>query len=152
MRSIFLLPLIPAVAGIFTADQEYVNPTGTYVLKGEIRNSRIVGHYGELRARLIDSNTVALAFYLNKGYPGYESGAFLDTLRYDDNRAVFRPRADSSCAFYFSFDPHAVEVDKGSSDPNSGCGFSLGVIIPAILQKTSSDVPVIQDLSDHGKS
>lgn len=149
MKSIFFLSLIVATGRLSPGNQEYVNPTGTYLLKGEVRNSQIVGHYGELRVRLIDSTTLALTFYLNKGYPGYESGAFLDTLRYGDNRAVFKPRADSSCAFYFSFDPHSVEVDKWSTSPNSGCGFGSGVIVPAILEKISSEIPVIQDLSGH---
>lgn len=150
MKSIFLLPLYVIGGGLFTGSPEFINPTGTYLLKGESKNSQIVGHYGELRVRLLDSTRIALAFYLNRGYPGYESGSFIDTLSYEDNRAEYRPAADSSCSVYFSFDDHQVEISQSVSDLNSGCGFRPGVIVPVLVPKTSAEVPVIQDLSVHG--
>jgi hypothetical protein len=128
----------------------FINPTGTYILKGEIKNSKIISHYGELRARLLDSSTVALCFYLNKGYPGYESGSLVDTLPYEDNRAIYNPAGDSSCVIYFVFDPRSAAITKALTDPHSGCGFRPGIIIPAVFEKTSEDIPVIQDLSLHG--
>lgn len=151
MRSIFFLSLILMADGMVTDGQDYVNPTGTYLLKGEVRNSQIVGHYGELRVRLLDSGKIALALYLNKGYPGYESGSFVDTLGYGDNRAVYTPGTDSSCSIVFSFELRAVEISQIVSNPRSGCGFRPGVLEPEVLQKKSSDVPVIQDLSLHGR-
>ena len=129
----------------------FINPTGTYLLKGEVRNSNIIGHYGELRVRMLDTNRIALSYYVNKGYPKYEFGSIVDTLHYEDNRAVYKPGNDSSCALYFSFALRSVEVSKAETDPHSDCGFGPGVIIPAVLDKISSDVPVIQDLSVHGR-
>lgn len=91
-----------------------------------------------------------MAFYVNKGYPGYEFGSLIDTLPYEDNRAIYKPGNDSSCVVYFAFKPRSVEISKALTDPHSNCGFLPGVMIPAVFDKTSSDVPVIQDLSLHG--
>ena len=137
-------------SGDFFRVPAFINPTGTYILKGEVKNSKIIGHYGELRVRLLDSNVIALCFYVNKGYPNYEFGSLIDTLSYDGNRTIFRPANDSSCDIYFAFELRSVEISQVLTDPYSGCGFRPGVIIPAVFEKTSSDVPVIQDLSVHG--
>jgi hypothetical protein len=128
----------------------FIDPTGTYLEKGEVKNSKIVGHYGELRVRLLDTGTIALCFYVNKGYPNYEWGSFMDTLQYEDNRAIYAPANDSSCKVYFSFQLRSAEVSELLTDPHSGCGFRPDVMIPAVLEKTSSDIPMIQDLSLHG--
>lgn len=145
-----LLSFLFLSRGPFDNNPDFINPTGTYLLKGEVKNSKIVGHYGELRVRLLDTNRIALSYYVNKGYPNYEFGSIMDTLHYEENRAVFKPGNDSSCALYFAFDLRSVEVIKSESNPQSACGFGPGVITPAVLTKTSSDVPVIQDLSRHG--
>ena len=129
---------------------DFINPTGTYILKGEVKNSTIIGHYGEIRVSLLDSSTIALCFYVNKGYPGYESGSFVDTLHYEENRAIYHPAADSSCVIYFAFNVRSVAISKALTDPHSGCGFYPGVVVPAVFDKTSSEIPVIQDLSLHG--
>ena len=46
---------------------------------------------------------------MNCGF-GYESGAFMDTLAYEDNRVVYAPARDSSCSIYFAFDLNTVEI------------------------------------------
>ncbi|HEV3326920.1 MAG TPA: hypothetical protein VG052_15000, partial [Puia sp.] len=98
------------------------------------------------------SITVAICLYLSKGYPGYESGAFTDTLHYGDNTVVYTPAGDSSCSIYFAFDVRTVEMFESLTDPHSGCGFLPGVLVPSIFEKTSSDIPVIQDFSPRGSS
>jgi len=151
--SIFLLGqslFADSSGGFLTNSPAFINPTGTYLEKGEVKNRKIVGHYGELRVRLVDTGTIALCFYVNKGYPDYESGSLVDTLRYEDNHAIYAPAGDSSCTVYFSFQLRSVEVSELLTNPHSGCGFRPGVMIPAVLEKTSSDIPVIQDLSLHG--
>ena len=137
--------------GLLNTDPDFVNPTGTYLLKGEVKNSRIIGHYGELRVQLLDTTRIALSYYVNKGYPNYEFGSFIDTLHYQDNRAVYKPVNDSACAIYFAFEQKSVEVFEEVTNPHSGCGMGPGVMIPAVLAKTSSEAPVIQDLSLHGR-
>ena len=150
MKNIFFLSLLLLSGGPPPDRTAFVNPTGTYLQKGEVKKGRIVGHYGELRIRLLDTGTVALSFYVNKGYPNYEFGSLMDTLRYENNRAIYKPANDSSCAIYFSFELRSATISQVLTDPHSGCGFSPGVIIPAIFEKTSSDIPVIQDQSPHG--
>lgn len=149
MRNLFYLPLFLLSGTGSPFVPVFIDPTGTYILKGEVKNSKIISHYGELRVRLLDTSRVALCLYINEGYPGYASAALTDTLHYEDNRAIYTPRGDS-CSIYFVFDIRTVEIRELLTDPHSGCGFHPGVLIPAVFDKTSSDVPVIQDLSERG--
>ncbi|HEY4063170.1 MAG TPA: hypothetical protein VGM30_14790 [Puia sp.] len=152
MKSLFIAALLILLWSFLAPDPVFIDPTGTYVLTGFVKKNRITGHSGELRVRLLDRRTVAVCFYINKGYPGYESGAFADTLDYVDNKISWSPSKDSSCLIVFFFAEHLVEVREIYSDPHSGCGFGQGVVVPAIFNKSSSDIPVIQDLSAHGVS
>jgi hypothetical protein len=131
----------------------FIDPTGTYILKGKVRQNNITGHFGELRVQLLDSQTVAFCFYLSSGYPDYAAAAILDTLPYDgdDNSIHYRPKTDSTCSLVLIFKPRSVELMKIFSDPGSGCGFAPNVIAPVTLPKISSEVPVIQDLSSRSR-
>lgn len=142
---IFLYSLIPGVP-------TFINPTGTYILKGEIKKNNIIGPYGELRVRLLDSQTVAFCFYLSRGYPDYTAAAIIDTLKYEDNAIHYQPKLDSACFLVLTFGARSVELMKVYSDSHSGCGFTPGVIVPVTFDKTSSEVPVIQDLSTRNRS
>jgi hypothetical protein len=150
MKNLLYLPLLLISGSLSTGGPAFINPTGIYLLKGEVKNNKIIGHSGELRVRLLDTITVAICLYLNKGYPGYESGAIIDTLHYADNMVVYTPAGDSSCSIYFAFGVRTVEMFESLTDPHSGCGFLPGVVVPSIFDKTSSDIPVIQDLSVRG--
>jgi len=143
---LFLSLLVP---GLLPADlrQTFVDPTGTYTLKGDVRDNKVVSHSGEIRVKLLHPQLVTLCFFIDKGYPGYESGAFLDTLRYDDNAAVFMAR-DSNCMLRFFFKPNGVELIHIFTQGASDCGFPPGVLTGAFFRKTSSGIPVIQDLSN----
>jgi hypothetical protein len=151
MRSLFYLPLFLLSASLFGDRLILIDPTGTYLLKGEVRKNKIVGNSGELRVRLLNMNTVAMCLYLNKGDPDYESGFLLDTLHYGGNQCVYIPAADTSCAIYFVFAVKSVEIYEATSNPQAGCGFRPGVLKPAVFDKTSSDIPVIEDLSGRGE-
>jgi hypothetical protein len=152
MKSLFLLSFLLVSRILSTSGQNFIDPTGTYLLKSEVKNGMLVGHSGELRVRLLDAGRVAMCLYVNKGYPGYESGSLLDTLRYSDNRFIYAPASDSSCSIFFAFDQRAVEIFQLLTDPHAGCGFGPGVMIAAVFDKTSSDIPIIQDLSKRGQS
>ena len=125
----------------------FIDPTGTYILKGDVKKNNITGHFGELRVRLLDSETVAFCLYLSSGYPDYKAATILDTLRYEENCIHYQPKVDSTCFLVLTFTARSVELMKVLSDPGSGCGFAKGVIVPATLDKISSETPVIQDLS-----
>ena len=129
----------------------FIDPTGTYTLKGNVKNNNITGHFGELRVHLLDSQTVAFCFYLSNGYPTYAAATILDTLQYSDNFIKFRPKGDSSCSLILTFSARSVELMKVYSDPSTGCGFTPGIIVPVVLNKTSSAVPVIQDFATGGR-
>jgi hypothetical protein len=150
MKSLFLLPLL--LLGVFpkSVTPPFVDPTGTYILKGEVKKNRITGHSGEIRARLLDQHKVAFCLYMNNGYPEYASGAMIDTLNYEGDRTYYHPANDSSCFIVFIFKSSSVELMEVYSDPHSGCGFPQGIMIPSIFDKSSSDIPVIQDLSKRG--
>ena len=154
MRCLFFLFAIIAGRALLPAPPVagFIDPTGTYTLTGIVKKNRITGHSGELRVLLLDSNKVAMSFYINKGYPGYESGAFMDTLSYDDNQVSYSPVKEAGCRILFHFRPDTVAISQIYTDPHSGCGFAPGVLIATLFKKTSGERPVIQDLSSHGVS
>ena len=150
MRRLFILPLMVLSGFVPGKTPSFLNPTGTYILKGIVKNNRVTGHSGELRVRLLDDRTVALCFYINSGYPGYRSGSLIDTLSYDNDTAIYQPAQDSACAIYFNFGLRKVGIMKVMSDPRSECGFAPEVLIPITIPMVSSDVPVIQNLGSRG--
>jgi len=145
------LMLILSLASLNHNVDDYVDPTGTYILKGNIQNNKIVSHSGEIRVKLIDQNKVAICFYINKGYPGYESLSFIDTLVYDDNHFVrYKPSSTADCTILFSFTNKNAEIQQVYSDPRSGCDFGKNIVISTVFKKFSNEEPIIQDLSIHG--
>lgn len=154
MRSLFLLSLLLlGAAPRRVQDLQFpIDPTGTYILKGVIKKNNITGHFGEMRVRLLDQQTAAFCFYINDGYPEYASAAIEDTLRYVDDKIQYKPLSDSTCSIIFFFNLRKVVLMEIYTDPHSGCGFSRGVMAPVTMDKVSSEVPVIQDLSKRGQA
>jgi hypothetical protein len=150
MRRLFILPLMVLSGFVPGKTPSFLNPTGTYILKGIVKNNRVTGHSGELRVRLLDDHTVALCFYINSGYPGYRSGSLIDTFSYDNNTVIYQPAQDSACAVHFYFGLRNVKITKVMSDPRSECGFEPEVLIPVTIPMVSSEVPVIQNLGGRG--
>jgi hypothetical protein len=144
--ALFLSLLLP---GLLSTDnnQTFINPTGTYTLKGEVHDNKVTTHSGEIRVKLLHHELLTLCFFIDKGYPGYESGSLLDTLRYEDDAAIYVSK-DSSCMLRFHFKQNGVELMHVFTQNKGGdCGFPPGVLTGAFFRKTSSGVPVIQDLS-----
>ena len=151
MKSLFLLLLCCLRLPSPNDEPAFIDPTGTYVLRGDVKKNNITGHYGEIRVRLLDKRTAAFCFYINNGYPNFASGAFLDTVGYEDNAFLFRPAKDSGCALILTFRVQYVDIMEVLKDPRSGCGLAPGVMKAATFRKVSSEVPVIQDLSARGR-
>jgi hypothetical protein len=128
----------------------YVNPTGTYILKGIKHHQEIKGPYGEIRVKLLDSSRIAISFYFNGGYPKYYSGSFIDTIQYLQNHAIYSARKDDSCNVVFSFSSSGVDLSERYSNPQATCGFPPGVSAVGYVKKYSSETPVIKDLSRSG--
>lgn len=129
----------------------FVNPTGTYILKGNVKKNNITGHFGELRVNLLDSQTVAFCFYLSSGYPDYSAASMMDTLHYENNCIHLQSKRDSTCSLVLTFGDRSVDLMTIYTDPGTSCGFAPGVIAPATLNKISSAVPMIQDFSTRGR-
>ncbi|SRR5258708_2937247 len=146
MKIFFFLSLL--LPGLLPSDnnQTFIDPTGTYILKGEVRDNKVTSHSGEIRVKLLGHELLTLCFFIDKGYPGYESGSFLDTLSYEDNAAVYSSR-DSSCMLRFAFKQGGVEMIHIFAQNSNDCGFAPGVLTGAFFRKASSGVPVIQHLS-----
>ena len=104
---------------------------------------------GEIRVKLLQNNILALCFYINKGYPGFGSASFIDTLAYNDDQAKYIPSNDTACTIGFLFTGASVELTLIYTNPQRACGFAKGVILPAVFMKSSVDNPLIQDLSSH---
>jgi hypothetical protein len=124
-----------------------IDPTGTYILKGEKYKGEIKGNHGEVRIKLLNDSMVAITMYSNKGYPDYTSASFTDTMEYADNRAIHFSKTDPSCQLVFAFDINGLDIKQMYTDPASTCGFEKGTIPLGYIEKYSSAVPVIQPLS-----
>jgi hypothetical protein len=140
------LPFSPTIAD----PVKFVDPTGTYLLKGEITKNRIMGHSGEIRVKLLTSGKVAVSFYINKGYPDYAVGSFTDTLRYEENEARWTPSTFPGYTILIAFKPRAAETMQLFEGEEPRSSFGQGVMVSALFEKSSDDEPIIQDLSTHG--
>jgi hypothetical protein len=126
---------------------DFVDPTGTYILKGSVAKNRVMGHSGEIRVKLLDPGRVAVSFYINRGYPDYEAGSFTDTLPYTTNQARWTPSEDPGYTVVFSFKPRAAETIQLFSGNEARSDFADGVMVSAVFLKYSDAAPIIQDLS-----
>lgn len=123
-----------------------VDPTGTYLLKGENQKGEIRGNFGEIRVKLMNDSTVAFTMYSNKGFPDYTYASFNDTVPYANNKASYTSAKDTSCRLVFDFQSDGLTIKQIYSDPASTCGFGSGVIPLGFIEKYSSDIPVIQPI------
>jgi hypothetical protein len=134
-----------------TFDQ-FVDPTGTYILKGSVAKNRVIGHSGEIRVKLLDPGRVAVSFYINRGYPDYAAGSFIDTLPYTTNQARWTPSGDPAYTVVFSFRPRVAETIQLFNGNEARSEFADGVMVSAIFLKYSNEAPIIQDLSARGST
>ena len=152
MKTLLIISLLlSGQTWISTGMLQIKDPTGTYILKGRIKKNEIWGHSGEIRVKRLETHRLALSFFMNKGYPGYESGAFIDTLWYEDQLAKYSPPTDTDCILLFVFDETTIELRQAYQDPHCSCGFGKGVLISSSFIKQSDETPIIQDLSLHGR-
>jgi len=148
MKSMFMMAALISCSTLFLHAQipAFIDPTGTYTLKGEVRNNKIMSSFGEIRVLLIDSEKIAMCFYIAKGYPGNESASFTDTLRYAENKTEYKISPDADCSVLFSFKKQEAEITQIYSDPQ-GCDFGKGILTSTIFEKSSDEKPVIKKFS-----
>ena len=127
----------------------FINPTGSYRLdnKTTVKHGDTYGYFGQLKAKLLDNSKIAISFFSCKGAPSYNSGSFIDTLRYQNNEAVYKiPEDDSTCRITITFDSRGATIEQIQAKLNNGCGFGQGVFADGYYKKTSNKVPVITDI------
>ncbi len=87
-----------------------------------------------------------MTFEVNKGAPSYNSGSFVDTLIYKNNKAIYTASEfDTTCKITFDFDKNGVSVKEETSDYNSGCGFGHGVVADGFYKRMSGKTPILTE-------
>jgi len=130
----------------FIIKDGYIDPMGTYVLDQKTKKvgEEVYGYFGEIQVVKLKADKILMNFSICKGAPSYNSGSFLDTLLYKNNRALFTdPDVDSSCVITFDFTAKGITVKEETDDYNFGCGFGHAVIADGFFKKTSSKKPEI---------
>lgn len=124
-----------------------IDPTGSYMLDSDttVKDGEIYGYFGEIKVKPLSKNRIVVRLSVNKGAPSYNSGSFIDTLKYEDNKAIYTPEDDSTCKIQFSFAVVGVTVTQEQKDPNFGCGFGHGVFADGFYKRTSMEIPVIEE-------
>lgn len=130
----------------FTFHTNLVNPTGTYKLDNtvKLKNGETYGYKGQIQVQKISENRIVMTFEIHKGSPSYNSGSFVDTLKYEHNKLIYTDLSnDSTCKITFTFDKKGVTVKEITADFNSGCGFGGAVVADGYFKKTSSKTPIL---------
>jgi hypothetical protein len=126
----------------------YIDPTGTYDLDSKTtkKGNDTYGYFGQIQIKALSTSKIVMTFFVCKGAPSYNSGSFVDTLDYQDNKAIYTdPELDKSCAITFDFNEKNVTVKEKTDNYNFGCGFGHAVVADGIFKKTSSKVPLLKD-------
>ena len=147
MKQILTMTLVILLTS-FIVQTNYIEPTGTYQLdsKSEKRNGDIYGYSGQIQVKKLSSDKIAMTFEVNKGAPSYNSGSFVDTLIYKDNKAIYIDvESDSTCKITFDFGKKGVNVKEETADYNSGCGFGHAVVADGFYKRTSNKTPILTE-------
>ncbi|MEO7988041.1 MAG: hypothetical protein ABI663_00785 [Chryseolinea sp.] len=146
MKGLAFTTVVWIISTSFIMRDEYLDPTGTYILDQKTKKvgEEIYGYFGEIQVVKLKEDKILMNFSICKGAPSYNSGSFLDTLSYQNNRALFTdPSTDSSCVITFDFTVKGITVKEDTDDYNFGCGFGHAVIADGFFKKTSSKKPEI---------
>lgn len=132
----------------FVIKSEYINPTGTYKLGSgkKNKNGEIYGYFGQIQVKKIAKDKIVMTFEINKGAPSYNSGSFVDTLIYKNNRVSYtNSQVDTSCVIVFDFVKKGVKVKQKTSDYYFGCGFGQSVIADGFYKMISKEEPILKE-------
>ena len=150
MKQTILLLVSIIISTSLAAQATYIDPTGTYQLDSKTtkKDGEIYGYSGQIQVKKIGSDKIVMTFEVNKGAPSYNSGAFVDTLNYKDNRSIYTdPETDPTCRITFDFGKKGVTVKEETTDHNFGCGFGHAVVADGFYKRISSKTPILTDPS-----
>jgi hypothetical protein len=144
----FLIALFLTLSS-FSIQTTYIDPTGTYVLDSKTtkKDGEVYGYTGKIQVKKLGSSKIIMTFVVNKGAPSYNSGSFVDTLNYKNNRSIYtNTEADSTCKITFDFNKRGVDVREETADYNHGCSFGHAVVANGFYKRISSKISVLRDL------
>ena len=147
---LFKLPisLCFLIYGTATAqNSSYINPTGTYNYGVINKNEKKQGYFAEMQVVSLASDKIIVSIVINKGYPSFNNGSFIDTLTYQNNKATYYLyfEAKTECKIDFIFSSKSALVKESNEKDN--CDFGNGVYADFIMKKKSSLMPRITDLA-----
>ncbi|MEN9875522.1 MAG: hypothetical protein RLZZ529_519 [Bacteroidota bacterium] len=148
MKKIIILFSFLNILTSFNIQNSYVDPTGTYELNNIIKqkNGEIYGYFGQIQIKKLNPEKIIMTFEVNKGAPSYNSGSFVDTLVYKENKAVYRDtEVDTTCTIIFNFNKKGINVVEKTGNYNWGCGFGHGVVADGFYKKISNKVPILTE-------
>lgn len=145
MKPTILLLITLTLAG-FSA-KENIDPTGTYKFDGKTKKKKgdMYGYSGKIQVKKHTINRIIMTFEVNKGAPSYNSGSFVDTLEYNDNKTIYtNPDLDQSCKITFEFTNKGVIVKEKTDHYNFGCGFGHAVQADGYYKRISRKEPELR--------
>jgi len=148
MKKLIFLVITAIFLMGFTLQSDYIDPTGTYKLKSKTkkRNGEIYGYFGQIQIKKLSADKIVMTFEVNKGAPSYNSGSFVDTLKYVENKVIYtNPEFDSTCKLTFDFNKKGISVKEETEDANFGCGFGHGVFADGFYKRISSKIPILTE-------
>jgi len=146
-RTILLLTLVIILTS-FVVQTGYIDPTGTYQLDSKTtkKDGEIYGYSGQIQVKKISLDKIVMTFGVNKGSPSYNSGSFVDTLNYKNNKSIYTDlESDSTCKITFDFEKKGVTVKEETADYNFGCGFGHAVFADGFYKRISSKTPILTE-------
>jgi hypothetical protein len=130
----------------------YIDPTGVYKLEGKTtkKNGETYGYFGDVKVIAIDKQRILVGFFVCKGAPSYNSGSFVDTLKYINNTAIYTgdPDADSTCKMTMIFGTKGINVTLETEDPNFACGFGHAVDSQGFYYRVKGKIPTKKEILD----
>lgn len=129
----------------------FVNPTGTYNYDGKTykKNGDTYGYFGTVKVFKLDSTKILMNFYVCKGAPSYNSGSFIDTLEYSNNKAIYRgdtSMVQTTCKLTFLFTSKGLMVELFSDYPNMACGFGQAVDAQGFYKRVKGKIPTKEEI------
>lgn len=133
--------VIFGIATISLGDQPTVDPTGTYEYQGKTKkkDGDTYGYFGTIQVKKLNDTLIVMTFFICKGAPSYNSGSFVDTLNYADNKAIFK---DEGMIAEFSFGKRGIGVKEIESNHFY---WGNGVRAHGYFKKKSSKEPILTD-------
>ena len=125
----------------------YINPTGSYELDGKsyVKDGDTYGRFGEIQIKKLSDDKVVITFYVCNGAPSYNSGSFVDTLEYKNNKVIFtEPIYDPGCEIRFTFSDSGIVAVEKTENFSFGCGFGHSAYADGFYRRISSEDPVLK--------